>query len=60
MPVMVTPLSFLAVTVRVEEFPVTMVVGFAVMVTVAGGVADTVTVAVAVTFVPLVPVAVAV
>ena len=57
---MVTPLSLVAVTVRVEEFPVTMVVGFAVMVTVAGGVADTVTVAVAVTFVPLVPAAVAV
>jgi hypothetical protein len=53
-------LAFVAVTVRVEEFPAAIDVGFATIVTVGGPVADTVTAAVAVTVLPLVPVAVAV
>jgi hypothetical protein len=53
--------AFVAVTVKVDEFPETIETGFATMVTVDGGIepAVTVTVAVAVAFPPL-PVAVAV
>jgi hypothetical protein len=60
-PVTFTWVALVAVTVKVEEFPAVMDVGFAVIVTVGVGVvaAVTVTVAVAVA-VPPVPVAVAV
>jgi hypothetical protein len=58
-PVTVTCVALVAVTVRVEELPVVMEVGFAAMVTVGALGATTVTIAVAVA-VPPVPVAVAV
>jgi hypothetical protein len=60
-PVIVTPVAFVAVTVRTEEPPAVIEDGFAVIVTVGDGVvaAATVTVTVAVA-VPPVPVAVAV
>jgi hypothetical protein len=58
-PITVTPVAFVAVTVRVDELPETIVVGLAVMATVAAEIGFTVTVAVAVV-VPPVPVAVAV
>jgi hypothetical protein len=57
--VTVTPVAFVAVTVNMEECPVTMVVGFAAIVTVGAGLAVTVTIVVAVV-VPPGPVAVAV
>lgn len=58
-PVIVTDVAFVAVTVRVDELPEVIEAGLAVIVTVGGGFAVTVTVAVAVT-VPAGPVAVAV
>lgn len=56
-PVITTVVAFVAATVRVEEVPAAIVVGFAVMVTVGvggggGGVAVTVTVALAVAVPP--------
>jgi hypothetical protein len=57
--VIVTPVAFVAVTLNVEELPVTMEDGFAVINTVGVGLAVTVTVAVAVV-IPPGPVAVAV
>jgi hypothetical protein len=59
LPDTVTEVAFVAVTVRVEELPVAIEVGFAAMVTVGAGPVLTVTFAVAVT-VPPAPVAVAV
>ena len=47
-PVIVTCVAFAAVTVKVEEFPMTIEVGFAVMVTDGAGFAVTVTIALAV------------
>jgi hypothetical protein len=58
-PATVTPVAFVATTVKVDAFPEIMAVGFAVIVTVGPGFAVTVTTAVAVT-VPPGPVAVAV
>ena len=58
-PLIATEVAFAAVTVRVDELPATIVAGFAEMVTVGAGFADTVTVVVAVA-VPPGPVALAV
>ena len=58
-PLIATVVAFVAVTVSNDELPETTVVGFAAIVTVGAGFAETVTVAVAVT-VPPGPVAVAV
>jgi hypothetical protein len=55
----VTCVAFVAATVKVDDAPPAIDVGFAVIVTVGAGLAVTVTVAVAVT-VPLGPIAVAV
>jgi hypothetical protein len=57
-PLIVTPVALVAVTVKVDELPLVIEVGLAVMLTVAEG-AVTVTVAVAEVFPPA-PVAVAV
>ncbi len=59
MPVTTTPVAFVAVTVKVEEFPAVTEVGLAVIVTVGPALGVTVTFAVAVV-VPPAPVAVAV
>jgi hypothetical protein len=58
-PVSVTAVAFVAVTVRVDELPAAIEVGFAVMVTVGAGSAVTVTVAAPEAF-PPVPLALAV
>jgi hypothetical protein len=56
---MVSPVALLAVTLKVDEFPRTIALGFAVIETVGSGFGVTVTVAVAVEFPPC-PVAFAV
>jgi hypothetical protein len=58
-PLTVTWVELVAVTVKVDEFPAVMDVGFAVMLTVGAAGGTTVTIVVAVAF-PPVPVAVAV
>jgi hypothetical protein len=59
--VIVTPVALVAVTVRVDELPAAMEVGFALMVTVGAEAVPVVTVTVAVAVVvPPAPVAVAV
>ena len=52
MPVIVTPVALEAVTVRVDEPPVTIVVGLATILTLGGGTAVTVTVMLAVVVPP--------